>query len=140
MEPNKRHSRNTIFDTTSAVEDENDVLIAEVLGDSSCSSADQRSFNRQLKLLDGEPRQSSKMDVCKYWVDKKQTHPEISSVASVVLATPSNQVSVERAFSALGLVLTDLRSTLSEDTLSNILLIKLNKALFENEMSDFRDN
>lgn len=62
---------------------------------------------------------------------RKTSHPELSAVASVVLAVPATQSMVERAFSALGLVLSPHHSTLSEETLENILLIKLNKEVFE---------
>ena len=43
---------------------------------------------------------------------------------------------MERAFSALGLVLSDKRTRMNEDTLENILLIKLNKPLFEKILHD----
>lgn len=51
----------------------------------------------------------------------------------VVLATPSNQVSVERSFSALALVLTSHRAGLGQDALEDILIIKLNRDIFELE-------
>lgn len=43
-----------------------------------------------------------------------------------MLAVPATQVSVERAFSALATVLTKLRSKLTNRSLSNILITKLN--------------
>lgn len=88
-------------------------------------------FLQQLKALEVEPRQSHAYDVWHHWVNRKTTHPELYAVAMVVLAVPSNQVSVERSFSALPLVLTDLRSGISEENLENILIIKLNKDLFD---------
>lgn len=62
---------------------------------------------------------------------RKHSHPELYEVATLLLSVPSNQVSVERSFSALGLVLTDKRTKMHDDTLENILIIKLNKQLFE---------
>ncbi|XP_055543350.1 uncharacterized protein LOC129728902 [Wyeomyia smithii] len=113
-------------------EDENDVLLTELFGGTAESSfLEDNNFNQQLKAIEVEPRRTYNFDVWNIWVDRKCTHPELSAVAAVVLATPSNQVSVERAFSALALVLTNNRSTLGEDTLSNILIIKLNKPLFD---------
>ena len=85
---------------------------------------------QQLKAVEVDPRRGVKFDVWEFWMDRSGTHPELSAVASVVLATPSNQVAVERAFSALALILTNSRSTLGEDTLQNLLLIKLNKDVF----------
>lgn len=49
----------------------------------------------------------------------------------VVLAVPTYQVSVETSFIAHGLVLSNRRTRLAEDTLPNILLVKLNRELFE---------
>lgn len=98
------------------------------------SSSSQATFLQQLKALEVEPRQSHSCDSFQYWLNRKQTHPELYKVAMVVLAVPSNQVSVERSFSALGLVLSNRRTGLTEDTLANILLVKLNKPVFERAM------
>lgn len=86
---------------------------------------------QQLKSLDAEPRQNHTYDVFKHWLKRKDSHPELFAVAMIVLGTPSNQVSVERAFSALALVLSPHRTGLGHDTLEDILLVKLNKDLFE---------
>lgn len=89
------------------------------------------TFLRQLKALDLEPHQLYSFDVWKYWVSRKFSHPELYEVATLLLTVPSNQVSVERAFSALALVLSDKRTKIAEANLENILLVKLNKELFE---------
>lgn len=75
-------------------------------------------------------------DVWNHWVARKASHPELHAVAMVALAAPSNQTSVERAFSALAIVLSDLRTGLGEDVLSNILMVKLNKDLLEKIIPD----
>lgn len=128
----------TVPTATKTNEDVFDLFITEMFGECSSSSSTgegrDTAFLQQLKALEVEPRQNHSLDIWKYWTDRKTTHPELSAVASVVLATPSNQVSVERAFSALALILTDHRSTLGEDNLSNILLVKLNKDLYEDIM------
>lgn len=93
------------------------------------------NFLQQLQSLDLEPRQNHSYNLWHHWLSRKTTHPELYAVAMVVLATPSNQVSVERAFSALGLILSNRRTQLAEDTLTNILLVKLNKALFPQAIS-----
>lgn len=113
-------------------EDENDKLLTELFGEPTDPSfSNDNNFNQQLKSIEVEPRRNFHFDVWKFWTGRTSTHPELSAVAAVVLATPSNQVSVERAFSALALVLTNCRSTLGEDTLSNTLIIKLNKPLYD---------
>lgn len=89
------------------------------------------TFLQQVKALDLEPRQNHNYNVWSHWLRRKTTHPELHAVAMIVLSTPSNQVSVERSFSALALVLSNLRTGLAEETLANILMIKLNKDLFQ---------
>ena len=64
-------------------------------------------------------------------MERKTTHPELHAVATILLTVPSTQVSVERAFSALSLVLSDHRTTLGEDILSAILIIKLNRQVYD---------
>ncbi|XP_062559975.1 uncharacterized protein LOC134224580 [Armigeres subalbatus] len=114
-----------------SMDDEADEFITELFGTSTIeSTGNDGGFLQQLKAVEVEPRRSVSFDVWKFWVDRRPTHPQLSAVASVVLATPSNQVSVERGFSALGLILTNSRSTLGEDTLQNLMMVKLNRQLF----------
>lgn len=87
------------------------------------------SLEKQVNALDLETHQNYKYDTWKHWTARKDTHPELSAVALVVMAVPSTQVSVEISFSALGLVLSPARTKLSAENLSNILLIKLNEEL-----------
>lgn len=81
---------------------------------------------KQLNALDVETHKSFSYDAFKHWLDRRQSHPQLAEVALLLLSVPSNQVSVERSFSAMALVLTDHRTKLSEGTLENLLLIKLN--------------
>ncbi|XP_017470865.1 PREDICTED: uncharacterized protein LOC108362420 [Rhagoletis zephyria] len=65
--------------------------------------------------------------IMEYWKKKQYTHPYLWSLAKVVHSTPATQVSVERSFSALKLVLSDLRCNLSPGILEKILFLKTNK-------------
>ena len=51
----------------------------------------------------------------------------MSEVAEIVLATPITQVSVERAFSHLPLIITDRRGRLLNSSVEDIIISKLNK-------------
>ncbi|XP_032589304.2 uncharacterized protein LOC116804734 [Drosophila mojavensis] len=62
------------------------------------------------------------VDIMCYWEDKKFTYPRLYRLAKIVHSVPAMQVSVERAFSALKLVLTD-----SADSIKKIMFLKLNK-------------
>lgn len=58
------------------------------------------------------------------------TKPVLYKLASVVHAVPPTQTTIERAFSAMALILTHLRTNLSDNNLVNILMIRLNRELF----------
>lgn len=66
-------------------------------------------------------------DIMLYWEETKYMYPFLYQLAKVVHSVPATQVSVERSFSALKLILTDLRCNLSSESLKKILFVKLNK-------------
>jgi hypothetical protein len=68
-------------------------------------------------------------NIFEYWETQKYESRELYDLSRVVLAVPATQVSVERAFSALALVLTKHRTRLDSDILNDILVIKNNKCL-----------
>lgn len=80
---------------------------------------------------------SADADVLVYWHDQRLVEPELFALSQVVLAVPATQVSVERAFSALGYVLSDRRLNISEENLANVLFVKLNGNLFKTVALDF---
>lgn len=70
--------------------------------------------------------------ILEYWKTKTDTNPELYKLASVLMALPPTQTSVERVFSALALVLTSHRTRLGDENLENILLVRLNHDLLVN--------
>ncbi|XP_058448985.1 uncharacterized protein LOC131428945 [Malaya genurostris] len=99
--------------------DDFDQSLTQMFGES-VNLGCETGFLQQVKSLDLEPCQKHNYNVWDHWLRRKITHPEIYTVAMVVLSTPSNQVSVERSFSALALVLSNQRTGLGKDTLENI--------------------
>ncbi|KAL5233767.1 hypothetical protein ACI65C_001177 [Semiaphis heraclei] len=71
-------------------------------------------------------RLTYKADVINYWKDNKIAKPELFELAQILMAVPATQVSVERSFSALKFILSDLRSSISSDILEDILIIRGN--------------
>lgn len=126
-------SSSTNNESFSGSTDEFDQYLTQMFGGSVDTNNGEKETNflQQVKALDLEPRQNHNYNLWNHWLCRKTSHPELCAVAMIVLSTPSNQVSVERSFSALGLVLSNLRTGLSEESLANILLIKLNKDLFQ---------
>jgi len=66
------------------------------------------------------------VNVLKFWASFKFEFPELFELSSVVHGAPYSQVSVERSFSALALVLTSRRGNLSDINIRNVLMVKLN--------------
>ena len=62
----------------------------------------------------------------KYWEDNKRAYPYLYELAKVVHCVPATQVTVERSFSALKLVLSDLICNISADSIEKIMFVKLN--------------
>ncbi len=60
----------------------------------------------------------------------KRTPPQFFQLSEVILAVPATQVSVERGFSSLKLILSPLRTNLDPKLSEDILLVRCNK-LFE---------
>ncbi|XP_052565472.1 zinc finger BED domain-containing protein 4-like [Culex pipiens pallens] len=89
------------------------------------------NIEQKLHELSLQPRVSCDDDVLEFWDCKKKLEPELYALAQVALAVPCTQVSVERSFNSLALILSDRRLRLGNANLTNILLVKLNAVLFE---------
>lgn len=70
------------------------------------------------------------VSVLDFWEQNKTVFPELYKIANVAHAVPATQSSVERTFSSLTFVFNELRCNLSATLLEDVLLIKLNKELF----------
>lgn len=87
----------------------------------SINNIEQKLFN-----LAFEPRLHSMENVLEYYEKKKNEEPELHNVAQIVLAVPTAQVSVERSFSALGIILSASRTQLSSKSIDDILTVRQN--------------
>lgn len=83
------------------------------------------NFTQTQKRLD------SGTDILKYWYNKRFSDPQLYSISNVVLSSPATQVSVERSFSALPIILRKQRFCLSADNIQNILIVRLNEDLLD---------
>lgn len=98
------------------------------------------SIKQQLANMCNRPRVSISLNVLDIWKVLKNECPELYNIATTILSAPSSQVSVERAFSALAIVLDYLRTNLKSETLNNILIIKLNYCLINKIPMNFFEN
>lgn len=92
---------------------------------------DNLNIEQALRGMALQERLCADDDVLEYWEGKKKAEPQLYAISQVALAVPCTQVSVERAFNSLALILSDRRLRLSNENLTNILLIKLNAVLFD---------
>lgn len=76
-------------------------------------------------------RLDSEFNYFDYYESFRTKDADIYELAIVAGAAPATQVSVERAFSGLRLLLHHLRFSLSEENINNILMCFLNQDLFE---------
>lgn len=66
------------------------------------------------------------INIINYWDIKSQQYPVLSKLAKIVHSVPATQVTVERSFSTLRWILSDLRNRLTTKNLENILMVNLN--------------
>jgi hAT family C-terminal dimerisation region len=86
----------------------------------------QKKFN-----ISNQPPINLSENVLHNWEKRRYDEPNLFKISQVILAVPPTQVSVERAFSALGLVLTARRNRLGDKTIDDLLVCKLNSDVFD---------
>jgi hypothetical protein len=100
-------------------------------GTTSIQSVQGQKIKDKILSLRNMPELDIEANLLDYWESKKH-EKELYALSRVVLAVPATQVSVERAFSALALVLTKHRSRLNKEILNDILVLKNNSDIFDN--------
>lgn len=86
----------------------------------------QMNLKQKLENLAYAQRVPFEADILNYWKARSANDADLGKLVQVVLAVPSTHASVERAFSALGINLTKLKTRLSKEALNNFLIVKLN--------------
>ncbi|CAI6375595.1 unnamed protein product [Macrosiphum euphorbiae] len=90
-----------------------------------CETGDVQKFIL-LESFGLTPRLHHKTNILQWWISQKESKPELYKLAVTVLAVPSTQVSVERSFSGVKFILSDLRTSLDENILEDIMVIRGN--------------
>lgn len=94
------------------------------------TAIDEDDIETKLKEYALLKRSSLDQHAIKFWAERKSSHKELYELSLITNSVPITQVSVERAFSSLAFILSPLRNSLAQDTLENILLIRLNRDVF----------
>lgn len=128
---NMRANTSTAFDYS---------FVTKYLSNLNCatgpSSTRSTRIEELLNAYENEKSEDMNVSVLDFWEKKKEDSPELYKLAMIVHAVPATQASVERTFSTLTFVFSKLRGRLSAKLLENIMLIKLNKDLFDAVLSD----
>ena len=85
-------------------------------------------FQRYLQTKD-PPKTCSRLE---WWDSHKTEFPLLANCARHILAIPASSATSERFFSAGGLMVSSKRTNLAEDTVEDLLMIKLNLEKVEN--------
>lgn len=73
----------------------------------------------------------SREDIFQYWESRKNDEKVLYKLAMAILSIPAMEVQIERDFSNLNFIFSDRRCRLEHERLEDIMVINLNKELFE---------
>jgi hypothetical protein len=116
----------------SASDDEVDVLIkAREKQSMNGKGLDSKSICNSNLLLEFDKyeqqgRQDKKINILEFWRNQRFAFPLLYEASLIVLAVPTTQVSVERAFSGVKFLLSPQRCQLNSELLDDIVLIRCN--------------
>ena len=84
-------------------------------------------------FVNNPPSLSLNANILEIWNSDstRAQHLHICTLAQIVMSVPATQVLVEQIFSQLKYILNDLRMRLSEENVSDILLLRCNSNNFE---------
>lgn len=82
-----------------------------------------------LELANTKQRLPVNTDIVKYWESRRYEDPELYELAMIALSPSATQVSVERCFSAIKLLLEQHRLRMSPETLNDLMTIRCNRDL-----------
>lgn len=80
----------------------------------------------------GRNRISSSEKVLEFWRNNEEARPELFKLAAIVFGAPPTEVTTERDFSSTNFILNKFRNKLDDETLDQILFVKLNEEIFLN--------
>lgn len=119
-------------DDTTTDEDKNDFdkfFEESFLSESSPNVLSDQFLLEKIIKISLQPRQIFIIDPFEYYEQFRNKDPLLFELATTVLAAPATQVSVERAFSALKILITPQRTNLKKKTIEDVLLVSLNREM-----------
>lgn len=93
--------------------------------------SDNEKMHEILEKFSDLPREKPRTNVIEYWEKNKLDKPELFQLSEIVYVNSPTQTYTERTFSGFSHIFSQRRSKLKHDLLEDILLIYLNKDLFD---------
>lgn len=84
-------------------------------------------LEQEIKLYELMPMRGQTVKIIDWWISKVDELPMMSNAALNIISAPVTEVTTERLFSDLNLIMTKSRSCLKGQLLSDILFLRLNK-------------
>jgi hypothetical protein len=98
--------------------------LSDLLGGSTCMDVDVDSVEAELNAYTRVQQVPLDTDPLMWWKQHVQEFPLLSRMVSQHLAVPATSASPERLFSSVGLVKSDLRGSLLDTTLIDVMWAK----------------
>lgn len=118
-------------ETISSAGLENMLRSAEYYNENNNLPAPDHRFTLEIEMFQKVPRVPLKTAIHDFWHESRRKFPVLYDLASVMMAVPPTEVSVERNFSKLNFILNRFRSRLTDRELEKILYLSLNSDLFD---------
>lgn len=88
-------------------------------------------FNQQLDSFEKTQRQPAGTKVIEFWRQNQDKYPIVFETAMQIFSISPTQVSVEELFSTVAYILSPARTSLTDEHLNDIILIRQNKQLHD---------
>jgi hAT family C-terminal dimerisation region len=92
-------------------------------------------LENEILKYEKKPGTDSKSNALVWWHEHKKDFPILGPLACDILAAPVTEVSVERLFSHLKLIVTKNRSTLKGSLLNDIMFLRMNRTFTNSQVS-----
>jgi hypothetical protein len=94
--------------------------------DDPCNTDLDSRLEKELSAYLAQPLASGNADPLTFWKMSVVTYPILSAISRRILSIPATSVPCERLFSTAGVVVNDLRSSLSPDSVNMLLFLNKN--------------
>lgn len=111
------------------VSEKEDPDLEYILNDETVHTYKEYDFKEELEAITKQKKINANTEILTFWKDNYYKSKHLYQLATSILSIPATQVTVERSFSDLKFVYSDLRNKLSTEILADIIFLRINKRL-----------